>query len=75
MQNIEPQNVGKPMPPRRPPRPPIFGIRIHPVVMLLLILALVGVGLLIAFASNPNFLPTFNPFSSMNPSPLGGAKP
>ena len=65
-----------PRPPfrRPPPKPPFFGIRIHPVVVVILFLVLVAVGMLIAFASNPNFLPSYNPFSSI-PSPLNGVKP
>ena len=46
----------------RPPKPPLFGIRIHPVVGIALLIFLVAVGLFIAFASNPNFLPAINPF-------------
>ena len=57
---------------RPPPKPPFFGIRIHPAVAVMAVLLLVAVGLLIAFASNPNFLPQVNPFSSVipNPSPV-----
>lgn len=47
-----------------PPRPPLFGIRIHPIVGLLVIIALVGVALLICFAANPNFMPQLNPFGN-----------
>ena len=54
---------------RPPPRPPLFGMRIHPVVGIVAVLLLVAVGLLIAFASNPNFLPQVNPFSSMIEAP------
>ena len=55
---------------RRPPKPPIFGIRIHPLVGLGVLLLLVAVGLLIAFASNPNFLPALNPFPNALPHAL-----
>ena len=60
-----------PRPLRPPPKQPFFGIKIHPVVMLLFLLALIGIGMLIAFASNPNFLPAYNPFSTLIPSPDG----
>ncbi len=52
---------------RRPPRPPIFGLRIHPLVLLGALLALVAAGLIIALATNPNFLPGFNPFPGGTP--------
>ena len=52
---------------RRPPKPPVFGIRIHPLAAVIILVLLVAVGLLIAFASNPNFLPTFNPFQNSSP--------
>ena len=55
---------------RRPPKPPLFGIKIHPVVGVVLLLLLVAVGLLIAFASNPNFLPALNPFPGSVPDSL-----
>ena len=55
---------------RRPPKPPLFGIKIHPVVGVLLLLLFVAVGLLIAFASNPNFLPAINPFPGSVPTTL-----
>ena len=55
---------------RRPPKPPIFGIKIHPMLGLALLALLVAVGLLIAFASNPNFLPSLNPFPGAVPSAL-----
>jgi len=57
-------DAGSPMPRLlpRPPKPPLFGIRIHPVVGVALLILLVAFGLLIAFASNPNFMPAFNPF-------------
>lgn len=54
---------------RPPPKPPLFGMHIHPVVGIVAVLLLVAVGLLIAFASNPNFLPQVNPFSSMIEAP------
>ena len=54
---------------RRPPKPPIFGIRLHPLAVVGILLLLVAVGLLIAFASNPNFLPGLNPFQNQNPAP------
>ena len=47
---------------RRPPKPPMFGIRIHPVAGVVILLLLVVLGLLVAFMTNPNFLPAFNPF-------------
>ena len=53
---------------RRPPKPPIFGIRIHPLAAVAILLLLVAVGLLIVFASNPNFLPTSNPIQNSSPS-------
>jgi len=65
MQNVE----HRPMrPPPKPPKRPFFGIKIHPVVAMIFFLLLVGVGILIAFASNPNFLPAYNPFSSIDPA-------
>jgi hypothetical protein len=54
---------------RPPPKPPLFGIRIHPVVGIIAVLFLVAVRFLIACASNPNFLPKVNPFSSAIPTP------
>ena len=53
---------------RRPPKPPLFGIRIHPVAAVAMILLLVALGLLIAFVSNPNFMPSINPFPGSVPS-------
>ncbi len=53
---------------RPPPKPPIFGIRIHPLAGLVGLILLVAVGLLIAFASNRNFLPAINPFPGAVPS-------
>ncbi|HWN94737.1 MAG TPA: hypothetical protein VNT99_06880 [Methylomirabilota bacterium] len=54
----------------RPPKPPLFGIRIHPLAGLGVLIFLVAVGLLIALASDPNFLPAINPFPGSVPSPL-----
>jgi hypothetical protein len=42
----------------------MFGVRIHPIVAILVAVALVGVAMTICFASNPNFMPQFNPFGS-----------
>ena len=61
MQSMEPP---RPVLRRPPPKPPLFGIRIHPVVGAIVILTLVGIGLLIALASNPRFLPEINPFGT-----------
>jgi len=55
---------------RRPPKPPVFGIKIHPLVAMGVLLLLVAVGFLIAFASDPNFLPAWNPFASSLPAEL-----
>ena len=58
----------QPRPFRPPPKPPIFGIRVHPVVGVIVFILLVGAGVLIALATNPNWLPAYNPFSSITPS-------
>ena len=55
---------------RRPPKPPVFGIKIHPLAGLALLLLLVAVGLLIAFANHQNFLPALNPLPGSVPSSL-----
>jgi hypothetical protein len=61
MHNVEgPQLRRPPM----PPRPPLLGIRVHPVVLIIVIVALIGIAVLIAMAGNHNVLPRFNPFSS-----------
>ena len=46
----------------RPPKPPLFGIRVHPLAAVAMLVLLVALGLLIAFAGNPNLLPSINPF-------------
>jgi len=46
-----------------PPRPPLFGMRIHPAVLIVVTIILVGVALLICCGANPNFIPKWNPFS------------
>ena len=55
---------------RRPPKPPVFGIQIHPLAGLAIFVLLVAMGLLIACATNPNFLPGFNPFGGSLPAAL-----
>ena len=62
MNNSEPQAVRRPP---MPPRPPLFGIRVHPVVGFLVALAIVGAVVLILCATNSNFMPQFNPFATM----------
>ncbi len=64
MQNIEPQIARRPV---MPPKRPLFGIRIHPVVLALAAFALVGIAALICLAARPDFLPEFNPFAEGSP--------
>jgi len=44
-----------------PPRPPLFGIRVHPVAGFLIALAIVGIVVLIVCATNTNFMLRVNP--------------
>jgi hypothetical protein len=64
MQDIEPRTVRRPV---MPPKRPLFGIRVHPVVAVSVALALVGIAALICLAARPDFLPEFNPFAGGSP--------
>lgn len=52
--------------PPQPPRRPFFGIRLSPLVVIMAIILLVGLGLLICFITDPSF------FSRWRPNGFGG---
>ena len=47
--------------PPKPPRRPIFGVRLSPAIIIAAILFFMLLGLLICFMTDPNFMPRWRP--------------